>query len=187
MTVAEMPAELKELTDVLVLARSVVSTTIRELEDGFQVKDLVPIIGDNVEKAVAAYEGSGAIADAFKLHPRQAISAIATLVVDIACDILKKGYPDTEPEESELKETKELIAAVSGLTVSIVEKLPGGFKATEIIPIAYDNFQSLITGIGGVSKIGAEFCGDVRAFLHMAIQAVIGIAFDVKEAIEQQG
>lgn len=185
MTVVPVPVPVKELQDVLDLAKSTVHTTIRELKDGFQVTDLIPIVTENVDEALRAFEGSAAVADAFKLHLRESIAMVAHFVVDVACDILKIGFP-TDSDENAFKETKELIAAVSGLTASIIEKLPGGFQLTEAIPVISENFQTLITGIDGAGKIGSEFKADTRAFLHLAIGSVLTIAFDIKEALEKQ-
>ena len=178
-----VPQPVKELQDVLDAAAGVVESTIEELEDGFQVTDLVPIVSENVDKALAAFENGHLISVAFKDHLKESIQAISHFVIDVACDVLKVGH---STEVKAFKETQELIAAVSGLVASIVDKLPGGFKATEIVPVVYENFKSIIVGVEGVDKVGSEFKGDIRAFLHLTVGSVIAMAFDLKDAIEKK-
>ena len=178
----ELAAPVKEYNEVLLLAGSITRSTIRETADGFQVKDLIPILSNNLDEAKTAFEGSTLIAEAFsKKHLKQTVSVTVAFVIDTACDIIKIGEPASGMP---FKEARELITAVSGITSSVISRLPGGFKAAEIFPVVTENFDNIIVGVEGANKISEEFKTDVRAFLQMVVQAAVNIAFDVINALE---
>jgi hypothetical protein len=170
----------KEYKDVLDLGKGLVSVTLREAADGFQVKDLLPILTENLAQALAAYEGSNQIGLAWKQDPEACTRLTVEFAVDVAMDIMKIPAGS----DAEFKETQELLAAVSGITSSVVAHLPGGFQTSEIIPVVFENFNSIMVGVDGVGKIGAELKKDLRAFIKLVALSAIDLAFKVKKAME---
>ena len=177
---AEMPAPVKEYNDVLVLSRSVIKDTIASQADGFQFSDILTVLQVNLDKAMMAYTGGDQIVVAWKEYLRECAVLTAHFLVDAACDVLKLGDPSTD---SEFAETDELLAAVSGIIASIMDRIPGGFQASEILPVLMENFQKLLVGIEGVDKIGAEMKADIRAFLHVVVGFAVATVFDVRDIV----
>jgi len=172
--------EVKEYREVLDLARGVVATTIRETADGFQVKDLMPIISDNMQKTLVAYEGVNLISVEWKENPEECMFLTVDFAIDTAMDVLK--VPAGTP--SEFKETKELVVAISGITSSVIAHMPGGIQGAEIIPIVFENFNGIIVGLDGLDKVRGEFNADARSYVKMLATSAIKLAFQVKKAMD---
>lgn len=171
---------MKEYREVLSLAKGVVASALRETADGFQVKDLIPIVSDNLKNVMSAYENAGLIPSEWKADPEACMVLTVDFAVDVAMDILKVPAGTS----GEFKETNELIAAVSGITASVISHLPGGISGAEIVPIVFENFNNIIVGVDGADKIKAELSGNVRDFVKLVSLAAIKIAFEVKAAME---
>lgn len=173
----------KEYNDVLILARGLVSETLAQTADGFQVQDLIPILSENMSKAMAAYAGGELIPQAFKENLKDCIDLSIDFVIDVACDLLKLPAGGEAPQ---FKETEELVAAVNGIAGSVIKYLPGGIDTQEIMPIVFENFQNILVGAEGVDKIGGELKADTRAFLRLVVHASVDMAFNLKEAFENR-
>ena len=171
---------MKEYTEVLALAKDVVSSALRETADGFQVKDLIPIVSENLSSVMAAYENSNLIPGEWKANPEGCMILTVEFAVDIAMDLLKLPSGSS----SDFKETNELIAAVSGIVSSFISHLPDGIQGVEILPIVLENFNTIIVGVDGADKIKSELSGNARDFIKLVSLAAIKIAFGVKAAIE---
>jgi len=169
----------KEYSEVLALTRGLVSTTLRETADGFQIIDLLPVLSENLEKALIAYEGGELIAQEWQANMKECLVMTADFVIDMACDVLK--LPGKTG--AEFKETSELIALVDGLTRSVVAKLPGGLSVAEILTALTENIGGLMVGLDGLNKVGDEFKSDIRSFLKVTVISVIEIAFKVRDAV----
>lgn len=167
----------KEYSDVLVLARSLALSAVAEAANGFSVKDLVVIASTNFQNAMTAYEGSNLIGDAWKNYTEECSQLTLDFAIDTACDCL---HVPAGAEGASFKETNELLDAVKGITLSIMSKLPGGFKLPELVPVAMENWSALTLGVEGANKIGVEFKGDVRSF----IKFVVRFAFDFTAVIK---
>lgn len=171
----------KEFNEVLELARGVLHSSMKQLEDGFQMKDLVPIFSENYTNALAAWEGANLIAEEFKTDLKGCISAAIVFSVDVSCDLLHIA----ESGEVTFKETEELMAAVSGITGSIIKRIHG-ITAVDILPIVFENFSSIVSGVEGADKIGAELKGSPRNFLKAVVLFAVNLAFSIKEAVEKK-
>lgn len=176
----EMSSAVKEYNDVLVLAGGVIREGIASQADGFQVTDILTVLQSQLDEAMAAYVGGDQIPVAWRDHLRECVLLTANFAVDVACDILKV---DNLNGQSQFKETDELLAAVSSIVSSVIKRIPGGLGTDDILPIVMENFQSLLTGLEGVDKIGSEMKSDVRDFLHMTVTFAVNLAFDVRDIV----
>jgi hypothetical protein len=170
----------KEYNDVLVLARGVIQETMKQTADGFQMKDLIPIVSENMDKALAAFAGSELIKNEFKEHLDECIHVTLDFIIDAACDLMK--IP--EGGAVDFKETGEILAAVNGLAASVIKYLPGGIQSAEIMPILLENFQSIVVGADGAGKVVAEMKGDIRLFFKTVLHSAVDLTFRIKAAVE---
>ena len=183
MNALAIPTEgpIKEYNDVLILAQGLIVESKNQLEDGFQVKDLVPIFQENTDKALAAYEGRAEAMTVWGTDLEQALLLTCDFIIDTACDVM--GIVPLQ-ENAEFPETAELIAAVEGLATSVLSRL-GGISALDIVPIAAENFQGIISGVDGIGKIGGEMKADTRAFLKSIVFSSIRLAFQIKAKMDE--
>ena len=176
-----MTVVIKEYREVLDLAKGLIASAIAEAKDGFQVKDLVPIISENFKAAMTAYEGFGLIGAEWKENEDECIHLTVEFVIDAACDILKIG-PATDA--ASFKETGEILAAVQGIAQSVVAHLQGGFQTAEIVPVVMENFNSIVVGVEGADKVVGEFKGDIRGFIRLVAIFAVRFAFSLKGAFK---
>jgi hypothetical protein len=170
----------KEYSDVLVLARGLAISAIAEAANGFSLKDVIVIASNNYQAAMDAFVGSGLIGEAWKTHTEECSQLTLDFAIDTACDCL---HVPAGAEGVSFKETNELLDAVKGITLSIISKLPGGFKLPELVPVAMENWSALTLGVEGANKIGGEFKGDVRSFIKFVVRFAFDFTAIVKAAM----
>jgi hypothetical protein len=168
----------KEYGEVLDLARGVISETLEQTADGFQVKDLAPIFSENLDKAMLAYTGGSLIAAEWRDHSKDCILLTMNFAIDTACDALR--IPATSGLA--FQETLELMDMVQGLTMSVLKKLPGGVSPAEGIEIVFENIPGVIKGVDGMGKISEEFKSNIRDYLKCVCTWAVNFAFSLKDA-----
>lgn len=168
----------KEYSEVLDLARGVISETLVQTADGFQVKDLAPIFSENLDKAMAAYTDGSLIGAEWRDHQKDCIMMTVNFAIDTACDVLR--IPVTSGLA--FQETMEVMDMVQGLTLSVLKKLPGGVTPAEGVEIVFENVPGVIKGIDGMGKVSEEFKSNIRDYLKCVCSWAINLAFSLKDA-----
>jgi hypothetical protein len=85
----------------------------------------------------------------------------------------------------DIKETKELLVAISGLSVSIAEKAKDGLSLTEIMAVLSENVENVITAISGISEVPAEMKDlSKEEIVELASMGAL-MVFDIVEAIKK--
>lgn len=168
----------KEYGEVLDLARGVISVTIAQTADGFQIKDLAPIFSENLDKAMLAYTDSKLIPAEWRDHTKDCILLTVNFAIDTACDALR--IPATNGLA--FQETLELMDMVQGLTMSVLKRLPGGITPAEGIEIVFENIPGVIKGVDGMGKISEEFKSNIRDYLKCVCTWAVNFAFSLKDA-----
>jgi len=170
---------MKQYQEVLDLAYSLSVSAKAEMADGFQMKDLLPIVTENFQKALAALEGASEIPAEWKADERGCIEATVKFAVSVAFMLLGKTGEELPVE---FKETKEILLAIDGITRSIVAALPGGITAAEIFPVITDNFESITLAADGAGKVVEEFKSAPRQFVEAIALFAVSLALSLKDA-----
>lgn len=168
---------MKQYQEVLNLAYSLTCSAKAELANGFQMKDLIPIVSDNFKNALAAVEGASEIPAEWKANERGCIEATVRFSVSVAFMLLGKN---DEELPVDFKETKEILAAVGGITKSVVAALPGGIQSAEILPILTENFGAITVAADGAGKVMDEFKTSPRQFIEAVAMFAVALALDLK-------
>jgi len=180
-----MNPEVKEYKDVLDLAGGMTQSAVKAFADGRQWTDVVPIVSENLSKALEAVHGAEKITDAWKDHTKECVKLTTSFVIDQVFDVLNYKNSGT----STFPETSDILNAVEALSTGIVIKSldEDGFEAQEAISVVLENMEPLVKSVDGITKVDDEFRADMRGFLHNVTQRCIDIAFDLKMRLEAKG
>ena len=115
-----MDPNVKEYSDVLILAGGMTQSTIKAFEDGKNWTDVFPIITENMDKALDAIKDADKITAAWRDHTKECVELTTTFVIDQLFDILK--YKKTTASYDKFPETKDVLDAVEGLAKGAVKR-----------------------------------------------------------------